>query len=385
MEFLYKLFIKDYKNTKNPEVIKKYGLLAGIIGILLNIILFIVKIILAIISKSVSIISDAINNLSDASSSIITIIGFKLSSKPADKEHPYGHGRGEYISAFIISFIIIFIGIELGISSVNKIINPTVIKFSNVMIAILFITVLIKLWMAIFYSKTSKKINSLTLKASSKDSVNDVITTLIILIGLFVGKAFNINLDGYLGLGVCIYILITGIQLIKETINKLLGGNVDTELVDKIKQDILNNQNILGLHDVLCHSYGFNKIYMSLDVEIDSSTSLIDAHTLVDDIEIFIKKKYNVDLVIHVDPILLNDELYNQVNKELKEIINSINENLTFHDLKIITEKNKIHISFDLQVPYDFEMQNKEIYTLINKELKNINKDYKISITFDKI
>lgn len=385
MNFLYKLFIKNKDDLNNPKVVKKYGVLAGIVGVILNIFLFVIKIVISIISGSVSIISDAFNNLSDASSSIITIIGFKLSSKPADKKHPYGHGREEYVSAFIISFIILFIGIELGISSVNKIINPSVVDFSYVMLIVLSITVLVKLWMAIFYNKTSKKINSLTLKASSKDSLNDVIATFIVIVGLLIGELFNINLDGYLGLAVCLYILFSAILLIKETIDKLIGGTPNIELIEKIKKEILDNNKILGIHDVLYHYYGLNKIYMSLDAEVDSSMSLIDAHDLVDSIEENIKSKYGVELIIHVDPILLDDIEFNKIKRVLNEIICKISNKLSFHDLKIINKKSKSVINFDLLVPFDFELENEEIYNLIVKEIKSFDDNYKVSITFDNI
>lgn len=383
MNFLYRLFIKNYEDVKNPEVIKKYGLLTGITGIVLNILLFVVKLIVSLITMSVSIISDAFNNLSDASSSIVTLVGFKMSSKPADREHPYGHERVEYISAFIISFIIIFISIELGMSSFDKIFSPVEVDFNYILMFVLFLTILIKLWMGIFYFKTSKKIKSLTLKASAKDSFNDVITTFVIMLGLIIGKFLNINVDGYLGAAVSVYIFIQGIGLIKETITKLIGGTPDSELINKVKKDILRENKILGVHDVLYHCYGISKIYMSLHVEVDSAMSLIDAHELIDALEKKIKKEYAVELVIHIDPILLNDELYNKINNELLDIIKKINDKLSFHDLKIETKKSKSIISFDLLVPFDFELDNDQIYNLINKELKNIDDNYKASINFD--
>jgi len=384
MEFLYKLFIKNHTNTKDSKVKKRYGLLASIIGIILNLVLFAIKIIVALISKSVSIISDAFNNLSDASSSVITLIGFKMSSKPADKEHPYGHQRIEYICAFIISIIILYIGIELGVSSFKKIINPSKFEFNYVMLMILLVTIVIKLWMGLFYKKTSKKINSLSLKASSKDSINDVITTSIIVIGLFIGKLININVDGYLGVLVCIYIIISAISLIKETINKLIGGTPDTELIENIKKDIIKNEKILDIHDVLYHYYGAGEIYVSLHAEVDSSMSLIEAHNVVDELEKRIKKDYNVELVIHIDPILLNDELLTHIHDELKPIIKNIDKVLSFHELKVKNKKDKIIIYFDLDVPYGFELSNEELYNLINKKLKEININYRASITFDK-
>ena len=384
MEFLYSKFIKNHKNIKDPKVVKGYGFLASITGIVLNALLFVIKLFIALISGSVSIISDAFNNLSDASSSIITLIGFKMSSKPADKEHPYGHQRIEYICAFIISTIILFIGIELGISSVKKIINPKDVSFNYVMLVILSITILIKLWMGLFYRKTAKKINSLSLKASSKDSINDVITTFVVILGLFFGNVIGFNLDGYLGVLVSIYILISGVGIIKETINNLIGGTPDKELIDKVLLEIAKGDQILGVHDILYHSYGLGQIYMSLHAEMDSSLSLTKAHDLIDSLEKKIKKLYNVDIVIHIDPILLNDELLQTINIKLKNIIKKISDKLSYHELKIINKKKKTNICFDLQIPYDFEMNNKEIYDFINKELRQIDDNYRASITFDK-
>lgn len=384
MNFLYRIFVKNYKNTKDNKVIKRYGLLAGITGIILNLVLFIVKIVIAIVTSSVAIISDAFNNLSDASSSIITSIGFKMSSKPADKEHPYGHQRIEYICAFVIAFIILLVGVELGISSFKKVINPTEVEFSYVTLIILCITVLVKVWMGIFYNKTSKIINSISLKASSKDSFNDVITTSFIILGLFIGKLFNFNIDGYLGLVVCIYILISGISLIKETIDKLIGGTPDKELIDKIINEVLKDEKILDVHDTLFHYYGHGEVYMSLHAEMDSSMSLVDAHNVVDSMEKKIKKMFNVELVIHVDPILLNDALLTEIHDKVKTIIKGIDNNLKFHELKVHDKKNRTCICFDLQVPFDFKYSNEELYNLINKEIKEINPNYRASINFDK-
>lgn len=385
MEFLYRKFIKNFNNTRDPNVIKKYGVFAGVVGIIFNVILFLIKIVLALISGSVSIISDAFNNLSDASSSLITTIGFKISSRPADKDHPFGYQRVEYICAFIISCIIIFIGIELGISSIKKIFNPGKIVFNYIMLLILFLTILFKGFLGVFYSKTGKKINSLSLKASSRDSFNDVVTTSLIVVGLIVGKIFGVNIDGYLGMAICLYIIVGGVNLIKETIDKLIGGSPDIELIEKIKNEVLKENNILGVHDILFHYYGYRQVYMSLHAEVDSSLSLIVAHDLVDGIEKKIKKMYEVDLVVHIDPVLLNDQLLIKINDELNIIIKNINQILSFHELKIINKKGKKIICFDLSIPYDFELSNGELYKEINSKLKEIDEKYRASINFDKI
>ena len=384
MNFLYKKFISNYTNTKDPQVVKKYGLLASIIGIILNIILFAIKLMIALISGSISIIGDAFNNLSDSASSIITLIGFKISAKPADEEHPFGHQRVEYICAFIVSAIILYIGVELAITSLQKIFYPTEVQFDYLMISILLITIIIKFWMAIFYKITSKKINSLSLKASSKDSFNDVIATFIVVLGLFISKILKFNIDGYLGIIVSFYILISAISIIKETINKLIGGTPDKALINKVLDELNKEEQVLGVHDILYHNYGIGKVYMSLHAEMDSNLTLIKAHDLIDALEKKIKKVYNVDLVIHIDPILLNDELLSEINMKLNKIIKSISNKLSYHELKIINKKKKVSICFDLQVPYNFDLTNKELYDTINKELRLINDDYRASITFDK-
>ncbi len=384
MDFLYKKFIRNYTNIKDPQVVKKYGLLASIIGIILNIVLFAIKLMIALLSGSVSIISDAFNNLSDSASSIITLIGFKISSKPADEEHPFGHQRVEYICAFIVSSIILYIGVELAISSFKKIFNPTEIHFDYLMILILVITIVIKLWMAVFYKVTSKRINSLSLRASSKDSFNDVVATSVVIVGLFVSKVFNFNIDGYLGIIVSFYILISAISIIKETINNLIGGTPDKDLINRVLEELNKDEQVLGVHDVLYHNYGVGKVYMSLHAEMDSTLTLIKAHDLIDSLEKKIKKIYNVDLVIHIDPILLNDELLSEINIKLNKIIKSISDEISYHELKIINKKKKVNICFDLQVPYNFNLSNKELYDNINKELRLINDDYRASITFDK-
>lgn len=385
MDFIYKIFVKNYKNIKDPVVKKKYGLLASIVGIVLNLMLFACKLTVALVSGSISVISDAFNNLSDASSSVITLVGFKMSSKPADKKHPFGHQRIEYICAFIISIIILYIGIEVGTSSFKKIINPTTFEFNYVMLLALCFTILIKLWMGVFYKKTSKKINSLSLKAASKDSINDVVATSIIIIGLIISKYTSLNIDGYLGILVCVYIILGGIGLIKETIDKLIGGTPDIEVIRKIKDITMKEEKIMDIHDILYHYYGGGKVYVSLHAEVDSCLSLVEAHDIVDKLEKMVKKECGVELVIHIDPVHLNDELQSEIYKKIKPIIKGIDKVLSFHELKIKNKNGKIVVCFDLQVPYEFGLSNEELYSVINKKLKELDERYRASITFDKI
>lgn len=385
MNFLYKIFVKNHKNIKDSKVKQRYGLLASIIGIILNLILFSTKIVVSFISGSISIISDAFNNLSDASSSVITLIGFKMSSKPADKKHPFGHQRIEYICAFIVSIIILYIGIEVGVSSFEKILNPTEFEFNYIILLVLLLTVFIKLWMGVFYNKTSKKINSLSLKAAAKDAINDVVATSIIIIGLLISKYTYLNIDGYLGLLVCIYIIIGGFGLIKETIDKLIGGTPDFELIKKIKDIISKEVKILDIHDVLYHYYGGGKVYVSLHAEVDSSMSLVEAHDIIDGLERIIKKECGVEIVVHIDPVHLNDKVQSEIYKKIKPIIKGIDKVLSFHELKIKTKNGKTIVCFDLQVPFEFELSNEELYSLINKKLREIDEKYRASITFDKV
>ena len=331
INWMTKKFIKNYDKVNDPKVREKYGNFAGIIGIISNLVLVVIKILLGILSGAVSIIADAINNLSDMATSIITIIGFKISSKPADDEHPFGHERLEYIMGLIISFIILWIGVELGRTSIDKIINPNPLDKTFIFVTLigLFVAILIKIWQGTVYRKIAIKIDSVALKASSQDSFNDVISTSAVLIGLILSHfVFHFNLDGYLGVAVALFILYSGINLVKDTIDPLIGITPDKELIQKISNDILNYEGVLGIHDLLCHMYGKTRCFISLHVEVSSKEDIIKSHDLIDNIEKEIKEKYNVEITIHLDPNEIDKEELNIAWKELDVIISSIDKRI---------------------------------------------------------
>ena len=379
INWMTKKFIKNYDKVNDPKVREKYGNFAGIIGIISNLVLVVIKILLGILSGAVSIIADAINNLSDMATSIITIIGFKISSKPADDEHPFGHERLEYIMGLIISFIILWIGVELGRTSIDKIINPNPLDKTFIFVTLigLFVAILIKIWQGTVYRKIAIKIDSVALKASSQDSFNDVISTSAVLIGLILSHfVFHFNLDGYLGVAVALFILYSGINLVKDTIDPLIGVTPDKELIQKISNDILNYEGVLGIHDLLCHMYGKTRCFISLHVEVSSKEDIIKSHDLIDNIEKEIKEKYNVEITIHLDPIEIDNEELNIARKELDVIISSIDKRLKYHDLRMVKGYTHTNLIFDVVKPFSFPLSVTKLKELIISKVQELHSDY---------
>lgn len=382
MIFLIKKIIN--RNTNDIESSRiKFGVFASILSVLFNMTLFCVKLFVGILSNSVSIVADAINNLTDMGSCIISFIGFKISSKPADEEHPYGHQRAEYITSLIVSIIIIIVGIEILSSSVTKIFIEEVAQYSTITIVVLVVSIVIKAYLAYFNYKIGKEINSLTLIATAKDCLNDTITTFVILLSSIASILFNLNIDGYMGVLVAIFILYSGIKLVKETISPLLGEKVDVDLVSNIINEIKSNSNVLGVHDVMTHSYGPTRIFMSLHVEVDSSKNILEIHEEIDELESRIKKIYKVSLVIHMDPIELNCELTNEYKNRITSHLSSINNCINMHDFRIVNGNENINIIFDIVVPRNCERSNDDIEKSIYNLLENDSVNIKLIITFD--
>lgn len=382
---LVKLFIKDYQNIENENVRKRYGELGSLVGIISNLILFFMKIIVGIFINSISIMADAFNNLSDSLSSIITLFGFKLGSKPADQEHPFGHGRMEYISGLIVSFIIILIGVEFFRTSFFKILNPKEIIFSYTTIIILFLTVLIKVWQSIFNKKLGKFINSQSLIATSVDSRNDVLVTISTILSLFIFKIFSINLDGYFGIIVAIFLIYSGFSLAKETLSPLLGESIDKDLAEKIKQIALKYDNIIGVHDILVHNYGPNKSIASLHVEIPNDICINIAHEIIDSIERRIHDELGIIITIHIDPVNIKDTRIKDLVNVINNVLYSYDERLHSHDHRLTDCENNINFIFDLVIPYDYtkEKQNELIFKL-KEEIVKLDKRYRCIINVEK-
>lgn len=385
-KLLLKLFVKDYQNTKDPVVRAKYGTLSGIVGIISNLILCAIKIFAGILSGSVSIMADGINNLSDAGSSIVTLIGFKLSTKPADEDHPFGHERIEYLTGVIVSMIILLIGGTLFITSFEKILDTdATMEVSPTIFIILGISILIKLWQAIFNKKNGKAIDSDALLATSQDSLNDCISTAAVIVGMIVYSVFNFSIDGYIGILVSIFILISGISMVKETISPLLGENVSKELSEKIGAKVMSYKGILGVHDLVVHSYGPNKIYATIHAEVSSKEDIFEIHDTIDNIERDFRQELNIDLVIHMDPIDVNDPKTKELKDKVLEIITDYDPVLTIHDFRIVPGPTHTNVLFDINMPITFKVTPKELRKIVTDKIKEYDNTLNPVIQIDQV
>lgn len=381
-KILAKIFIKDYQNTDDPKVRNNYGLLASVIGILSNFMLSIAKIVIGVFSSSVSIIADGINNLSDMSGSGISIIGFKLSNRPADKDHPFGHARMEYISALIIAFLIIFVGVQLAISSIQNIISGAKTEANTVAFIILGISIAIKLYMAYMYHGFYKIIKSNSLKACCVDSINDCIATGLVIGGLLVTKFTTINLDGYIGAAVSIYIAISGIKLVKETLSPLLGEMPDPEMVKSIVERAKSFEGILGVHDLVCHNYGAKKYFVTFHAEVDAAIDVMASHELIDRIENELSNA-NIHVVIHMDPIIVNDKRINDLKSMVEDVLFKISPSLKMHDFRVIIGPNRKNLIFDVLLPDHYSYKENVIKKIIGDMVSERDKTCFTVISID--
>ncbi|WP_294192344.1 cation diffusion facilitator family transporter [uncultured Cloacibacillus sp.] len=382
---LLKLFIKNCDDTQNPAVRSSIGKLAGLTGIVCNCLLTVLKLVIGLLVGSMAIIADGVNNLSDAASSLTTLLGFRMAQRPADKQHPYGHARYEYLSGLAVAALILLIGAELVKSSIAKIINPEPIDISAATIALLAASVAVKLWMSGFYKTLGKKINSTALYATSVDSRNDVISTCAVLLGCLVNYLFGLNIDGYVGLAVAIFILYSSVGIAKDTISPLLGQQADDELVDKITELVLSHEKVLGVHDLLVHDYGPGRCYASAHVELSADEDPMACHDIIDDIECDVLEKMNVHFVIHYDPVVQNDAEQNEMRRTVGEIIRELNPAFSIHDFRIVRGSAQSKLVFDLGVPYSMIEKKKEIKERIDAALNERGKKYITIIRFDGI
>ncbi|NLM75469.1 MAG: cation transporter [Clostridiaceae bacterium] len=383
-DWLVKLFIKDYENIGSTQVRAEYGKLAGIVGIISNVFLFAVKLVAGIVYNSIAITADAINNILDAASSVVTMIGFKISGKPADKEHPYGHARAEYITGFIVSVIIILLGLELIKNSLKKIFKPDPINFSYLTVIILVIAIAIKFWQSRFNKKLGRRIDSTALMATGQDSMNDVISTSAVLAGTLLAHFTGIQVDGYMGVGVAVFIIYSGYRLVTETLNPLLGLAPDPDLVKSLEKKILSYPQILGLHDLEVHCYGSNKKYASVHVEVSAKEDFMESHDIIDKIERDVKKELNINLVIHMDPVVTDDELTNDLKQKVNDILKNIDETLSMHDFRVMAGKTHCKLIFDVVLPSRYSDKGDEIRDRIQKEIYKIDPSYHAVITLDR-
>lgn len=382
-DILIKKFIKDSENVHDINVRSAYGKLSGIVGIISNFILFLGKFVIGTLSGSVSITADAVNNLSDAASSIISLIGFKMAEIPADLNHPYGHARFEYLSGLTVSVMIIVIGFELFKTSLNKVLNPTTVTFSYITAIVLIISILVKLWLSSFNRFLGKKINSSALEASATDSRNDVISTSAVLIASIISLFTNFELDGYMGIAVAVFILYSGIGLVKETLDPLLGKAPDPALVDYIRRKILSYEGVLGTHDLMVHDYGPGRLFASVHVEMAAEENVLKSHDIIDNIEKDFLEKDNLNLIIHYDPIITSDEKIKDLRCWLSDQIKSIDDGLSIHDLRIIPGESRINLMFDCVVPPDFSMSIEELNEKVKTLIKKKDPSYCCVMTID--
>lgn len=381
---LVRLFIGSGGDTEDPEIRGKYGTLAGIVGILCNVLLFAGKLVIGTISGSVSIRADAVNNLSDASSNIVTLVAFRLARKPEDAEHPYGHARIEYLSGLAVAAMILLIGVELAKESIGKILHPEPVAFSWALVTVLVMSILIKLWMAVFNSSLGKKIKSTSLAATAADSRNDVITTGAVLLAAIVAKLTGLELDGYVGLLVAAFILWSGIGIAKDTISPLLGAPADPELTHLVKYEIQNyDPRILGVHDLMVHDYGPGQTFASIHVEVDRNEDVLEIHEIIDEAERMMLERHRIHLTIHYDPVVTDDAQLQLIRQRVMEILAEINPGLAIHDFRMVEGNEHTNLIFDVVVPDQLRGREKEIQQTLEQKLQTPEKRYHTVITFD--
>lgn len=381
---LVKTFVKNHEDVKNPVVRQKYGTLSSIVGIICNIMLFALKYIIGTLSNSISIVSDAFNNLSDCASCLVTLFGYKLASKPADKDHPFGHGRIEYLTSLIIAVIVLLVGIELLKGSVIKIITPEAVAFSIPALLALVFSIAVKFWMSFFNTKLGKKINSTVMIATAKDSRSDVIATTASLIALVASIFTDLPVDGVMGIIVSAFILKAGYEIVKDTVDELLGKPADPEIVEEIRKIVLENEKMLGIHDLVIHNYGPGNMIGSCHIEVASNEDFMVIHDIVDEIERKIMHELKIIMTIHMDPIAIDDELTNNAKELVNGIIAEIDPTLSMHDFRLVYGETHTNLIFDLVVPYECKIDNDVLKTMIDEKLSNEETNYYTVIVFDR-
>lgn len=385
IKFLAKKTIKNYEEYDLPEVRKAYGNLTSTVGIVNNVILFAFKFLAGTLTNSVSITADAVNNLSDAGSSIISLVSFKLSSKPADEKHPFGHARYECIASMLVALAILFLGLELIQTSIGKIIHPHEIEFSWISIVILVLSISVKLWMYRYNKVYGDLLKSSIMEATAADSLSDCMATGAVLLSTILSPILHFNLDGYMGVIVAIFILIAGGGIVKSALDELLGQAPDEELVKQIQNKILSYDGVLGMHDLVIHDYGAHRTFASVHVEVDYKTDVLKSHDMIDNIERDFKENMDLEMVIHMDPIKIDDPLTNELKALIGDILKDMNELLTMHDFRIVPGETHTNVIFDVVVPFQVKETNQELLDeLIHRVREKKGKTYYLVVTFDR-
>lgn len=383
-DLILRIFVRDHKNTEDPAVRDKCGRVAGAVGIVTNFLLFLMKIIVGTVFHSVSVTADAVNNLTDSGSSVVTLIGFKMASKPADEKHPFGHARIEYLSGVIVSFIVIFLGLQLGMSSIEKILTPEENALTPVALVVLVISILAKLWQCLFYRKVGRMIKSESVEATSKDSRNDVIATSVVLLGAVITMLTGVNLDGYMGAVVALFIVFSGVQLTISTADPLLGQAPEGELVQTITEKMLSYPGIIGMHDLAVHNYGVGRCFASAHCEVDAKNDILVSHDLIDNIERDFSRDLGIHMVIHLDPVIVGDARTDALHCKVQSLVTALYPTVTIHDFRVIWGVTHSNIVFDAAVPFAVKDNDAVITQKLEAEIQKLDPDYRTVVTIDR-
>ena len=382
--FLIKIFIKDYKNTSDSKVRERYGKFAGAVGIISNALLCMAKIAVGLIAGSIAIIADGINNLTDASSSVMTLVGFRLASIPEDRNHPYGHARIEYLTGLFVSVLIIVLGVQLFKTSFAKVLHPDPLEFSYLTVAVLIAAILVKLWQSVFNADIGRRINSVTLAATAADSRNDVIATSAVLLSVLIGRFTGLQTDGYMGCLVALFIVWSGVQLVRETTSPLLGEAPDESLVKAITDTVRQEPGVLGMHDLMVHNYGPGKIFASIHVEVDADGDLMESHDMIDNIERTVKDTLHIEFVVHMDPVKLHDPLIEKMSDIIKDAFSPLEGVESIHDFRIVPGPTHTNVIFDVVLAPDCRYPESQIRRIAEQAVKTVDSSFYTVITFDR-
>lgn len=383
-EFLIRHFVKDHQQTGSQAVRVRYGKFAGVVGICTNLLLAALKMAVGALSGSLAILADGVNNLSDSASSIVTLAGFKLAEKPADEEHPFGHERIEYISGLIVSFVILVVGLQLAQEAVGKILHPEPVQTGALAVVILAVSILGKLWQCLFYRNIARRIDASSLMATAADSRNDVISTAAILVGVLVTMCTGVNLDGFLGLAVAVLVLVSGIQLVRETSSPLLGQAPSKGLVDSIYNHIMEYDGILGVHDLTVHNYGPDRWFASVHCEVDARENVLVSHDLIDNIERAVGQGLGIRLVIHMDPIVIDDPRTNALHRQVREMVKAVEPEATVHDFRVVWGPTHANLIFDVAVPFACRLSAQDLQSRITQGVRALDPSYYCVLTVDR-
>lgn len=383
-DFLVRHFVKNYNSTQKTEVRTAYGVLASIVGIVCNIFLFLVKFLVGFFMNSISVTADAFNNLSDAASSVISFVGVKMAGKPADQEHPFGHGRIEYIAALIVSFLVLEVGFTFLKDSLAKIRTPQELNFRIISVVILLLSIGVKLWLGVFNRRLGKRIDSKVMMAVFTDSMGDVITTAATVLSLVFYGATGVNIDGFVGAGVALVVMWAGIGIAKDTLEPLIGEAIDPETCREVKEFVESYPGISGSHDLIVHNYGPNRSMASIHAEVPNDADIEEAHELIDRIERDAAKKLDLFLVIHMDPVEVKNEEVVALKEETQKILQGIDPGCSIHDFRMVKGKEQINLIFDMVVPFGYqEEKKKEIQQMLLDELRKLDQRYHCVITVE--